>query len=411
MAFIMNLPAAGAISYVLAYAICLHGILPEAIKRRFVRLGIFGGLILPYILFLFRPTLSSHLLLAVGIILVAALVFNLKLFISCGLAVFSYLIVTYGMLCAHILQFALSDSVNITGVLTVPDSIELAVIHLAVTFGLVHVYRGFVRFYKESRQKTKADMRILSLVNGAGLLLQLIGSNLYLRFLASYSKELIRIPKLMAVLVCAFAAMSLIMVLLMYLLNLNIVSRLHLHRVKVHAERDLQTGVLNRQTGLDLLGERIRECKLSGKPLTICFVDINNLKQVNDKLGHKAGDRLIEVVSTTIRTALRNRDYVCRLGGDEFLVTFCDCGIAQARSAWNRIYTLLMKKNECPEIGFPVSVSYGFAEYNAIEGLSVMDFIEQADAAMYAHKSKYKHMKKSGGEPAAQELQPAPNKE
>lgn len=394
METVLNSDIFGAISYALAFVICMNDILPAAVKGKPFKLGTFFCLIMPYILFIFKPTLISHELMALGIILIAALIFRLKLFMCCYMTVVSYLIVSYAMLCTHVVAFAYSTQVELSCVLTYPKAWDISFLHLIFVFILIKAYGGFVRFFKGSFQKTKRDTSTLILVIGAGLALLLVASNIYLRFLSVYSSELARIPKLMVILVCGFAAMVLITGVFLYLLSITIVSRLHLHEVKEYAERDIQTGLLNRQTGLDTLGLRIRECKLTGKPLTICFVDINNLKQVNDKLGHKAGDQLIEVVTETIRSSLRNKDFVCRLGGDEFLITYCDCGLSQAKTAWNRIYTTLMKKNEDPEIGFPVSVSHGFSEYNAIESLSVMDFIEQADAAMYANKTKYKQLKK-----------------
>ncbi len=394
MEAVLNSHIFGAISYALALVICMNDILPTTVRGKQFKLGIFFCLILPYILFIFKPTLLSHELLALGIILISALVFRLKLFMSCYMTVISYLVVSYAMLCTHVVAFAYSAQMPLLCVLTFPTALDLSLLHMVLTFVLIKVYGGFVRFFKGSFQKTKRDTTTLILVIGAGVALLLVASNIYLRFLSVYSEELIQIPKLMVVLICGFAAMVLITGVFLYLLSITIVSRMHLHEVKEYAERDIQTGLLNRQTGLDTLSARIRDCKLSGKPLTICFVDINNLKQVNDKLGHKAGDKLIEVVTGTIRASLRNKDFVCRLGGDEFLITYCDCSLNQAKPAWNRIYTVLMKKNEDPEIGFPVSVSHGFSEYNAIESLSVMDFIEQADAAMYANKSKYKQLKR-----------------
>ncbi len=394
MEAVSNLPVLGAIAYALAYIACLHAILPGTVKGKSLKLSAFFALTLPYLLFFFKPTLVSHEIMAVGFILILALIFNLKFYICCYMVVVSYLAVSFAMLCAHVLAFAYGAPIDLECVLVTPHSWDLSLLHLLLTCLLIQGYKGFLRFFKGSRKKTKADTRILVFINAVGLVGLLVASNIYLRFLAVYSLELIRIPKLMFILICGFVAMVLITGLFLYLLNLTIVSRLHLHEVKEYAERDIQTGVLNRQTGLDTLALRIQECKFKSKPLTICFVDINNLKHVNDKLGHKAGDQLLEVVSETIRTLLRNKDFVCRLGGDEFLITYCDCGLSQAKSAWNRIYTELMKKNENPEIGFPVSVSYGFSEYNPIESLSVIDFIEQADAAMYAHKSKYKNMKK-----------------
>lgn len=395
MAQMTHLPFFGATLYVLAYGLCFYLVLPAGIKGRALRTAVFGALLLPYALFLLKPTLASHLGLGLGMMLMGALVFGIPLFVSSLTAVLSYLIVSYAMLCAHVLAFVHAPA-DLICVLTYPEVWHISLLHLLLTGSLAAVYRAFVRFFKGSARKTKAVTQTLIVINALFLGALLVASNVYLRFLAVYAPELQRIPQLVNVLVFGFVAMAVVVGVFAFLISQNIVNRLHLHKVQESAEKDLQTGVLNRQTGIELLSARIRESKVSGRPLTICFVDINNLKQVNDKLGHKAGDRLIEVVCDTIRSSLRNKDFVCRLGGDEFLITYCDCGLGQAKAAWNRIYSQLMRRNEDPEIGFAVSVSYGFSEYNAIESLSVVDFIEQADAAMYVHKTKYKQMKKNG---------------
>lgn len=390
---VLNLPGYGAISYALAYTACLNSILPGTVRGKPLKLFAFFCLILPYIMFFFKPSLIRHEILALGLILISALVFNQKFFVCCYMTVISYLTVTFAMLCTHVLAFAYKTPVDLGCVLSYPETLDLSLISLLFIWLLLQGYQGFIRFFKGVSQKTKADTRILILINGLGLAGLLVASNVYLRFLAAYSLELVRIPKLMVFLICGFAAMVLITGLFLYLLSTTIISRLHLNEVKQYAERDIQTGVLNRQTGLDTLALRIQESKLKEKRLTICYVDINNLKKVNDNLGHKAGDQLIEVVSEAIRSSLRDKDFVCRLGGDEFLITYCDCGLVQAKSAWSRIHSVLIKKNEDSRIGFPVSVSYGFSEYDLTDSLSVSDFIEQADAAMYAHKSKYKHLR------------------
>ncbi len=73
------------------------------------------------------------------------------------------------------------------------------------------------------------------------------------------------------------------------------------------------TGTLNRDAGLTILKDMMKASRESGAQLTLCFVDINNLKYVNDQFGHHEGDKLISIVSATINESLRDHDIVARL--------------------------------------------------------------------------------------------------
>lgn len=395
MESILNNSVFGAISYMWALALSIGSVLPGPVRKKNIKLFIFAGLMLPYVVFFFKFSLISHLVMAAGMILLVAMLFGSKLYISCYTVVLSYLIVTCAMLSAHVVSFISEAPLSLNGVMAYPSQARISIIHILVTLIYVKVYRVFVRFFKGQKRGTKKNSKILAFVHCVGFMLLLIESNIYLRFLMIYFSELKRVPRLTYILVFGYVGLVVMTVGFIYLLSITILSRLHLHEVKESAQKDLQTGVLNRQTGLDTLGQRIKLCKQGDYPLTICFVDINNLKQVNDRYGHKAGDQLIEVVSTTIRGSLRDNDFIFRLGGDEFIIAFCDSGLIQAKTAWNRIQAALVKRNSDSQLSFPVSVSYGFAEYNAIESLSIMDFIEQADTAMYLHKNKYKQIKKT----------------
>lgn len=88
------------------------------------------------------------------------------------------------------------------------------------------------------------------------------------------------------------------------------------------ASTDSLTGIMNRQTGLDYIQQKIQLCSRYGNIFSVCFIDIDNLKNVNDIFGHREGDRLISTVVVIIKKALRVTDVMCRLGGDEFLIVF-----------------------------------------------------------------------------------------
>lgn len=86
------------------------------------------------------------------------------------------------------------------------------------------------------------------------------------------------------------------------------------------ARRGSLTGLPSRGLFLDWLAHELADAALLERPPSILFIDLDRFKQVNDSLGHRAGDELLVIVSTRIRTALRAADVIGRLGGDEFVV-------------------------------------------------------------------------------------------
>ena len=82
---------------------------------------------------------------------------------------------------------------------------------------------------------------------------------------------------------------------------------------------DMLTGTFNRRTGIIWLEKHMKLVTRSNSVVTICYLDVNDLKHVNDTYGHDEGDSLIKVVVATVQKFLRGSDIICRLGGDEFL--------------------------------------------------------------------------------------------
>lgn len=86
---------------------------------------------------------------------------------------------------------------------------------------------------------------------------------------------------------------------------------------------DELTGAINRKTGMEMLEGLITKARTEGTLLSVCFVDIDDLKVVNDCYGHNEGDHLIKTVAQVLMGASVPTDSVARLGGDEF---FADTG-------------------------------------------------------------------------------------
>lgn len=162
------------------------------------------------------------------------------------------------------------------------------------------------------------------------------------------------------------------------------------------ATYDEMTGVYNRRVGIEFLNQELKKINRVNTYLSICFIDINDLKIVNDNFGHEAGDRLINFIVQDIKSAMRESDILSRLGGDEFLLILPDCRLEEVRSVWQRVEDSLAKRNEDPSIEYNVSASYGFAETNPEKNLSAEKIMQIADMRMYAHKRRSKQQKVLG---------------
>lgn len=162
------------------------------------------------------------------------------------------------------------------------------------------------------------------------------------------------------------------------------------NRIRFFSEFDTMTGILNRRAGLARLGEARRNASLLKKPLCICFLDVNGLKEVNDALGHEAGDALIVAVTRCVKQSVRENDLFARLGGDEFLIVFWNADAETAKQIWARAETCIRQVNETESRPYAVSVSRGFAEIAAGSEERLDDAIARADQAMYAYKREIK---------------------
>ncbi|MGH7738723.1 MAG: GGDEF domain-containing protein, partial [bacterium] len=91
-------------------------------------------------------------------------------------------------------------------------------------------------------------------------------------------------------------------------------------------KRDSLTGLLNGSAFFEELeAERLRAVRY-GHPLTLCFIDLDHFKQVNDTLGHIAGSELLKMTAEILRKSVRASDQVARMGGDEFVILFPETG-------------------------------------------------------------------------------------
>lgn len=159
-------------------------------------------------------------------------------------------------------------------------------------------------------------------------------------------------------------------------------------RIEEFAFRDQLTGLPNRRGITDLLSARIAEANESGRCLAVMFIDLDNFKQINDTLGHSAGDRILATIAKRITAELQPFDAAAgRFGGDEILLVL-DAG--QCRQAAESLaQTILNSCREPVEIGdsaYVVTTSVGISFYPD-DGRDIEALVRRADLAMYEAKA------------------------
>jgi diguanylate cyclase (GGDEF)-like protein/PAS domain S-box-containing protein len=156
---------------------------------------------------------------------------------------------------------------------------------------------------------------------------------------------------------------------------------------RYQAHHDALTGLPNRLHFHDEIERAIAAGKRRG-PFAVALIDLDRFKEVNDSLGHRAGDVLLQKLATELKTVVRSPDTVARLGGDEFGVLLH--GPSTAQTAWVHTVQRIKSALEQPLLieGIPVNVeaSIGIA-IHPTHGDGVDALLQRADVAMYVAKS------------------------
>jgi diguanylate cyclase (GGDEF)-like protein len=151
--------------------------------------------------------------------------------------------------------------------------------------------------------------------------------------------------------------------------------------------RDALTGLYNRRYLDEILGREARRAVRSTQGLGVLMLDLDNFKKFNDTYGHDAGDAVLRETAAFLLKSVRSEDFVCRFGGEEFIVILpaADLKITQARA--ERIRSKLREMtviHQGRSLGM-VTVSIGVAEV-PVHGITPKDLVEAADAALYRAK-------------------------
>lgn len=158
------------------------------------------------------------------------------------------------------------------------------------------------------------------------------------------------------------------------------------------AMRDDLTKAFNRRFFDSYLDEEIERSRRYGSLFSIIFLDLDDLKTVNNSYGHLTGSRTLQEVAKRILVAVRGIDKVVRFGGDEFCIILPQTDQDQAVAVADRIRKALVASafHVEPKIAVSITASFGIASYPT-HALTKEDLIRQADAAMYRVKSTTKN--------------------
>nr|WP_295082721.1 sensor domain-containing diguanylate cyclase [uncultured Roseateles sp.] len=149
------------------------------------------------------------------------------------------------------------------------------------------------------------------------------------------------------------------------------------------ANTDALTGLSNRRHGLQLLDQALMDSE--PWPLCVALLDLDDFKQINDRLGHAAGDMALIDFARQLQASSRREDGCARLGGDEFLLILPAAGLPQAQAIVERLLERVRQARplpDHPELGYHCSVGLAQASW----GESTETLLCRADAALYGAK-------------------------
>ena len=157
-----------------------------------------------------------------------------------------------------------------------------------------------------------------------------------------------------------------------------------LARAELLARTDYLTGVANSRYFFELASAEIERARRYERPFSLAYIDVDNFKSVNDRLGHGAGDTLLRAMAATIRGRVRSNDVVARLGGDEFALLLPETGPEAAVAAMRKVRASLGEAMQ--NRGWPVTFSVGVVTCLSPPDTTLDELVKVADGLMYSVK-------------------------
>ena len=158
-----------------------------------------------------------------------------------------------------------------------------------------------------------------------------------------------------------------------------------LQKAKKDAMHDVLTGLPNRLSYEERIKEEQQRYERYLNPYSLAVIDIDHFKRVNDTYGHKAGDKVLMAVAEVCNNNIRETDFLCRFGGEEFVLLMSSTRLEQAMQAMENLRTVIQDCHfHYSDQTVPITVSIGIAECR--EGETSGALFKRADEALYAAK-------------------------
>ena len=160
--------------------------------------------------------------------------------------------------------------------------------------------------------------------------------------------------------------------------------------VQKRALTDGMTNLLNHRAFYDVLDKEVHRTQRYGNNLSLLMIDLDSLKQINDRHGHRAGDAVLLHVAEQIVACIRDTDVAARYGGDEFAIILPNTSLSDAMHVAERMVKNISRKPvHIDGRKLNVSVSVGLGQYHKDQ--SIEDFMNETDAAMFNAKAAGKN--------------------
>lgn len=171
----------------------------------------------------------------------------------------------------------------------------------------------------------------------------------------------------------------------------DISERRHLEdRMRDWAQHDELTGLRNRRGFLVLAEQQISVARRLGRRLLVLFMDMDNLKTINDTLGHEQGNAAIQEIAQVLRETFRETDILARVGGDEFAVLAFESTAGYADALQSRLLRTVLDHNAKTGRCFDVALSVGAIIWDPTSEQTIEDVLAIADKQMYEAKMQKK---------------------
>jgi two-component system, cell cycle response regulator len=153
--------------------------------------------------------------------------------------------------------------------------------------------------------------------------------------------------------------------------------------------RDGLTGLFNFKSFHYFLNQEYDRAKRYRIPLTLIIADIDYFKSVNDNFGHPAGDKMLSIISKSLKNSLRNSDIIARYGGEEFAMLLMDTPVPESLVAVERLRSIIENLTmEYEGRVIQVTMSFGVAWLQPESDLSQEEWVKRADQALYEAKRR-----------------------